>query len=113
MTATTSDTQLNKLQVIQNKALRFIYNIRYPNIVSNQTLHNRAKIPTVKERLNSLRDKQIFKLNLLINDEVGMNAIYKFSDYEIEDEPFNVKSYTLRNMYMRLGMLDDNNEIII
>ena len=111
MTATSSDTQLHRLQVIQNKSLRFIYNIRYPNFTSNETLHNRAKIATVKERLNFLRDKEINRLNLLLNDENGGNAVYKFSDFIIEDEPFRPRTSKLKNIYMRFGLLDENNEL--
>ena len=99
----------HKLQVIQNKALRFVFNVRYPIIISNNSLHDRAKKATVKDRLNYLRNKQLEKLNTLINDENDGSVIYKFSDYVIEDEPFKVKSFRLRNIYRRLGLLDENN----
>lgn len=46
-------TTLKDLQRIQNKGLRFIYNVRYPEIVSNNDLHNRANIPTIEEVLKN------------------------------------------------------------
>ena len=110
MTATTSNTQHNKLQIIQNKALRFVYNTKHEHRITNASLHNRAKIDTVKDRLIKLRDRSIDKLNMLINDDGG-NAVYKFSDYTIEEPSFNVKENKIRNIYMRLGMLDENNEL--
>ena len=56
MTATASDTQTNKLQIIQNKALRFIYNIHWQDHVTNNSLHHRSKLAPVKDRLVYLRN---------------------------------------------------------
>ena len=111
MTATSLNTQIHKLQVIQNKALRFIYNIKYDEYITNETLHNRAKLATVKDRLNYLRNKQMDKLNLLINDDDGGNISYKLSDYIIEDDPLQEKTNKLKDLYMRFGLLNDNNEL--
>lgn len=44
---------LQLLQVIQNKALRFIFDIKYPDMVSNEELHNRANLPAIKDLLKS------------------------------------------------------------
>ena len=112
MTATTSNPQLKKLQIIQNKALRFIYNTRYQDYTTNETLHQRAKLVTVKERLIELRSKAMDRLNSLINHENDRNVIYKFSDYNIEIEPIFEPTNKLRDTYMRLGLLDDNNKFI-
>ena len=111
MTATSSNTQLHKLQVIQNKALRFVFNTKYTDRITNDTLHNRARLVTVKERLNILRNKELDRLNFLLSDDNDANVIYKFSDFAIEEDPINVKTNKLRNIYMRLGLLDDNHEI--
>lgn len=47
-----STTNIYELQKIQNKALRFIFNIKYTEMISNEELHERAKLPTIKELLN-------------------------------------------------------------
>ena len=73
------------------------------------TPHNISGLATVKERLNNLRNKAIERLNLLINNETDRNVIYKYSDYIIEDEPFEQPSHKLKNIYMSLALLDDNN----
>ena len=111
MTAQTSNTQLKRLQVIQNKALRFIYNIHYEDHITNEALHHRSKLATVKDRWNDLRNRTLDKLNLLINEEEDGNVIYKYSDYIIEDEPFNDRTHKLRDVYMRLGLLDGHNNL--
>lgn len=54
------NSNINLLQIIQNKALRFIYNVKYPDIVSNEELHNRANLVTIKELLVN-RATTIFK----------------------------------------------------
>ena len=80
-------TNLEKLQKIQNRALRFVYNVKWDDFTSNQQLHVRAKIPTMTERLNKLSEKAdvTFKDNLLTEEK--RLVTYKFSDYEIEQEP--------------------------
>ena len=112
MTATTSPTQMHKLQIIQNKALRFVYNTKYQEHTTNDTLHHRAKLAPVRDRLTFLRRKEIDRLNFLLNDDMGANVVYKFSDFTIEEEPYKAKSNKLLNIYMRLGLLDANNEIL-
>ena len=112
ITATISDTQMKKLQTIQNSALRFIYNTHYTDYTTNDTLHRRAGLATVKERLTKLRIRALENINNLINSEDG-NAIYKFSDFTLNTEPFNPPSNKLKNMYTKLGLLDDNNELNI
>lgn len=42
---------IQELQIIQNKALRFIYNIRYPEIITNDELHIRAGLKTIQDLL--------------------------------------------------------------
>ena len=39
------------MQIIQNKALRFIYNIRYTDWVTNEDLHEHAQLPKIEELL--------------------------------------------------------------
>ena len=104
-----SNTHLNKLQLIQNKALHFIYNTHWTDFITNNTLHNRAKLETVKERLIRLRDKTYQRAYDTITDDQGRNAVYIYSDYIIDEEPFLQPAGRLRNLYERLGILDTLN----
>ena len=60
--ANSSEHQISRLQVVQNKALRFVYDIRWPDIPSNDTLHQRANIPDIKSRLEHLQSRIFNKL---------------------------------------------------
>lgn len=51
---------INELQIIQNRALRFIYNVNYPDKISNNSLHIRANIPKIEDLLNS-RAQEVWK----------------------------------------------------
>lgn len=62
---TAKPTNMNKLQVIQNKSLRFIYNIRYPNIVNNKELHDRANLPPVNVLLYDLAKNIWDKIDIM------------------------------------------------
>lgn len=53
-------TNIRKLQIIQNKALRFIYNINYPDRTTNEELHTRAQLPTINNILHQ-RAKNIWE----------------------------------------------------
>ena len=101
---TASDYQKNKLQIVQNKALRFIYNIHWSDFVTNEQLHNRAKIPRISERLNKLREKAINKLKDLINVEERA-PYYSLSDYIIEDDPINEPSDVLKQLCIKLRII--------
>ena len=104
--ADTSNTHINKLQIIQNKALRFIYNTHWSEFITNNTLHNRAKLVTVKERLSKLQLKSYQRALETITDDQGRNAIYVYSDYTIEGEPHFQPAGRLRELYERLNLLD-------
>lgn len=63
-------SNINSLQVIQNKALRFIYNVKYPEIIGSDELHNQANLPKIKDLLtNRATDiwEKISKLELNFN----------------------------------------------
>lgn len=46
-----SKTSINKLQVIQNKALRFVYNEHYPSRKTNKELHKQANLQAINTEL--------------------------------------------------------------
>ena len=83
------------LQTVQNKALRFIYNTKWHDFITNQELHRRANIMSIDERLNKLKDKAIQHLNAHFIEDINMPT-YKYSDFTIESEPFNNKPRDVR-----------------
>ena len=101
-----SNTNINKLQIIQNKALRFIYNTHWSDFTTNNSLHNRAKLETVKDRLFKLSNKSLERIKDTVLDEHGGNAIYVYSEYIIEEEPFFQPAGKLRNLYEKLELLN-------
>jgi hypothetical protein len=56
-----SATNLNVLQIIQNKALRIIYKKSLFTRTSNEWLHEQASLCTIKDRLKLLRKRYIRK----------------------------------------------------
>ena len=55
-------TNIRKLQVIQNKALRFVYNIHYTEHRTNKSLHEQAHIPPLNIRWRHMIDNQLDRL---------------------------------------------------
>ncbi len=56
-----STTNLNVLQIIQNKALRIIYKKSLFSRTTNEWLHEQASLCTIKDRLKLLRKRYIRK----------------------------------------------------
>ena len=52
----------HKLQVIQNKSLRFIHDIHWTDFITNETLHEGSNIQPLNIYWRTLGDKQIHKL---------------------------------------------------
>lgn len=63
----TTKSNLLKLQRIQNKALRFVYNITLNDRISSISLHQRAKIDPINVRLAKLARKQLYKMKELFD----------------------------------------------
>ena len=103
--ADTSKTHINKLQIIQNKALRFIqaYNTHWSDFITNNTLDNTAKLETVKERLNKLQLKSYQRALDTITDDQGRNVIY--CAYILIIQHFQ-PARKLRDLYERVNLLD-------
>ena len=57
-----SPTQMKRLQIVQNKAIRWITNTYYPNICDIDNQQEILKIEPVKERINRLAQKIWFKI---------------------------------------------------
>ena len=100
--ATASKGNINHLQKIQNRALRFIYNIKWDDFVTNDALHRRAKVPTIKERLSKLQDKCQSRL-IEYHFEDKITPSYRFSDYIIPDPPIFDNKRDIRNCFLNHG----------
>ena len=84
----TSRSQLQKLQTVQNKALRFVYNTHWEDFITNEQLHNRANIDTFEDRLLKLQTKALNKLETVVTKPQDRDVVYIYSDYYIEDDPY-------------------------
>jgi hypothetical protein len=65
----------DKLEVFQNKCLRHIHNIFWPNTISNKNLHEISEVTTIEQLLETRRLKllgHVFRMN---NDRVTKKAI--------------------------------------
>ena len=97
----TSSTRadIEKLQKIQNRALRNIYHIQWWQLITNKELHQRSKLITIKERLDKLSKKSISKFqNNFLRDSLPV-PIYKYSDYEINDPPILEPKRVIRQIF--------------
>lgn len=72
-------TNMYELQKIQNQALRYIYNVRYPEIVTIDELHERSGIPRIKELLEG-RAKEIWQKIDNLNID---STLHDFNDFDI------------------------------
>ena len=57
-----SKTQMNRLQVVQNKAIRWITNTYYPNICNIDEQQGLLKIEPITDRINRLAQKVWYKI---------------------------------------------------
>ena len=98
------------MQRIQNKALRFVYNTRWDDFITNIELQNRAKITSIDERLKHLKDKSATKFKENHLTEETKTTVYKFSDYEITGEPIFAQQNTILKYYKKWNLFNiDNN----
>ena len=61
-------THRKSLQTVQNKALRWIYNVRWEDYISNHTLHQRAKTLTLNTTWNRQLKRSLMKMNTWNNE---------------------------------------------
>lgn len=93
----TSKTSKRKLQSIQNRALRFINNIRLKDKIKIDYLHSQSKIEAFNIRLHNLASKNVNKIHeyYLCNKDNYIVSPYKLSDFEINTTPYRNKKRTL------------------
>ena len=96
--ALSSPTSIKYLQLIQNKALKFIYNVKWDDFITNESLHTRSKLMPIKERINLLKDKAIEHLKQSHFVDVNQ-AIYKFSDFSLAGPPLKPRTNEVRKLF--------------
>ena len=73
---------------MQNRALRFIFDTQWDDFIPNDTLHRRAKIPSMRDRLVNLTKKLVKKLKD-VHFQDRLEPIYKYDNtYSIIDPPY-------------------------
>ena len=113
-----SKSSKRKIQIIQNKALRFVHNIKTKDKVNMKTIHEKYKIPPMNTRLHNLAIKNINNLReqYLCNRDNYIVKPYKFSNYNISTPPIKIKKrtialrvkkyiYNVKNKHKKQGML--------
>ena len=89
---------LRKLQVVQNKALRFITNTTWRDFVSSEALHLRLKLDPMNIRLFSLAYKTQFKMRdmyYLSNDPPYMPYHKLIKDYTLSGPTYRQRGPSL------------------
>ena len=69
-----TNNQILTLQKQQNKALRYVYNERYPYNMNTETLHNTAKVQPINTRIHTLANNTYNKLTNVLKDEQYKNC---------------------------------------
>ena len=94
----------HKLQVIQNKALRFINNSNLLDKIPSKTLHETHKLLPINLYFDKLQKKCFYKmidLYLTSNEEPSyLDPFYQFSEFSLDNPPiFNKKTSLLQKIY--------------
>ena len=84
--ADSSETQIKRLQMVQKKALRFVYDIHWPDRATNASLHQRANVSDIKTRLEHLQARIFCKLQTAYLEKDSNVTVYKYSDFIIEKD---------------------------
>ena len=103
--ADSSEGQIKRLQVVQNKALRFVYDIRWPVTASNDSLHQRANIPDIKSRLEHLQARIFCKLQAKYLEKDSYVTVYKYSDFTIEEESVFEQRNTMKLLLQKFNLV--------
>ena len=103
--ADSSRPQINKLQVVQNKALRFAYEVRWQDRITNDALHQRANLAYIQDRLSKLQSSVFRKIRETYLDRELFPPTYKYSDFRIETESFYPQRNEVNLLLERFALL--------
>ena len=99
---TLNNTNMNKLQAIQNKAIRFILNLSINNRTTMEENHTKLKLDPINVRISKLTRKFMFTAkDLFFNDDNEspfMGKLEKMGDFNIETHPLKIKSNSISEL---------------
>ena len=86
-------TAMRKLQAVQNRAIRFIKNIKKDNRLKMKELHEELNLPPLNCRFDQLANKAINRMKEYYNVPKNQERIsnYKYSDYSITSPPLRTR----------------------
>ena len=107
--ATTTKTNLVKIQRIQNQALRYIDGSKRSDKIKMSSLHEKYKYPAMNIRLYKLAKKCINKIINTYSPDLDKNpvAYYKYSDFQITDAPIKPRK---RPILQKINKYISNNK---
>ena len=90
----------HKLQVIQNKCLRFIHNLHLNDRITSKSMHLTSKLDPINIRHSKLSRKKFYNMKLSYfpnDDDVNCNLLRleQFSDYSITSPPIKSKKHSI------------------
>ena len=90
-------TYTHKLQVVQNKGLRFIKNVKFKDRVNMKDIHQELNIEPINVRISRLKNKVVnrMKENYYVKQNQDRNIFYKFSDFTLSHPPIRKRRYTV------------------
>ena len=93
----TGITNMRKLQIVQNRALRYILNHKLKDKVKISAMHEKLKIEPINLRLNKLAKKMLYKAKdrYCSKHNTADDIFYRLSDYAIEDPPLKTKKRSI------------------
>jgi Reverse transcriptase (RNA-dependent DNA polymerase) len=80
-------TNINNLQVVQNKVLRTIAKVKWTDFVSTETLHERLNVKTLRSHINKLNLDFYNKAENHDNVLIKNFATYAYSNYDLVPRP--------------------------
>ena len=81
---------MNKLQICQNKSLKYIHSVKYPQLISSEGLHNRSNIKPINITLHEQAKAIWDKVDML---DVDGPINYSYPDQDlIRTIPYHFKS---------------------
>lgn len=107
-----SKTNISKIQKIQNKATRFISNVKLSDKNSSYSLHKINRLEPVNVRLHTLAYKTLYKIKNKYFPQNDVNNVYfnkLLPDFEIAEQPLKEKQTSaIQNLYDNIFLRDDN-----
>ena len=92
-----STADKKRAQVFQNNCLKFVKNVKKRDRINMEDLHAELKIEPLNIRIDKMANKTLNKIREMYHipkDEERFTT-YKYSAYEIKDQPFRKRKMTI------------------